>query len=206
MGIEGRPKKGFADEFEQQLMRARQKAGKKIGSQAVKDRKDALIARNKERLGGGVRTASTRSERWRSVSKGGKISPYRKKAVRYSTANKDRMLVLLDLYPNAMTHEDGATLRPTSGKYLFLQDKRRRAQPGDKTFITKSGAVMAVKPWKKQKPGQPKPKQSKPRLIGVLKRSVTIQSMKTEWRLDNIAERYLEDYRDAIEQALIDQL
>lgn len=154
-------------------------------------------------MGSGIRTAKSRSYRWRKVNKGGKISPIRRSNVKAKYDNKDGLLVMLDLYPYAMEHEDGAVQKPKTGKYLFIQDKRRRERAGDKTFVTKKGYVMAVKPWRKWSGKGPKPKNTgnqRPRLIGVLKKQVTIKPMKKEWRLDEIAARHLDDYRDEIEK------
>ena len=199
-GIRGKPKGGFATEFERELRRARVAAGKVVGRKAVKDRLDGLKARNAERIGGGVRSAKSRSERWRQVNKGGQLSRARRSNVKAKYDNKDGLLVLLDLYPYAQQHEDGATLRPTSGQYLYIQDKRRRPRQGDNIFITKNGAVMAVKKRRKRRGNGPKPKEPVPRLVGVLRRKVEIQPMKDQWRLDTIGARYLDEYRDEIEK------
>lgn len=211
MAIKGRPKGGFSGSFEKELTRARRAAANEIGPIVRKARIDGLIARNAERIGGGIRSAQKFNAARRSINKGGKISPRRKKAVRTITG-RDGLLVLLDHYPYAQEHEDGVTLTPKSGKFLFIGDKRRRSRDGDKTFVTKGGAIMAVKKQSRltedvggkrvRKKGARRRKSAEPRLIGVLKKKVVIKPMKTEWRLDQIGARHLEAYRDAIERNL----
>ena len=186
--ITGIPKGGFATDFERELRSARVKAGKVVGPKVVKERIDGLKQRNAERLGGGIRTS-----RGKGVNKGGQLSRPRRSNVKARYDNKDGLLVALDLYPYAMEHEEGATLTPKTKRFLFIQDKRRKARPGDVTFVTKKGLVFAVKPWRKKKrKGGPPLKNTgnkRPRLIGVLKKKITIKPIRKEAALRGIADK-----------------
>ncbi|WP_265499558.1 hypothetical protein [Paracoccus beibuensis] len=170
----------FAKSFKKAVQKARRKAGQAIGGKAVKARQQAL----------------------------GAVSPRRKKAVR-KIVTRDGMLILLDHAPLARIQETGGTISGKGGP-LFIQDRRRRAQPGDKTFVTKEGYVMAVKPWIKNAADGTKLSwnnaNKRPRLIGVLKSSVYIKPHPASARFEAIVDRFLPEYYAEIDRNLYKDL
>lgn len=123
----------------------------------------------------------------------GAKSPRRRKAIRFVLDRRTGLLVFLDLVPWAHIRETGGVVRAKPGKKLFLQDRRRRARPGDKTFATPGGAVMAVKPGGNKKP----------RFVGSLKDEVKINRVPPGARMDEIAERYAPEYFRRLEEEVI---
>lgn len=190
MGIEGDI--DIEKAFRRGIKSARKRAGHVVGRGAVKERIEGIKHRNSSRIGGGVRRNSSGSLRRNQINKGGQISRRRKKAVRYVIGG-DGTLVLLDHAPMARAQEFGETIRAKRGR-LFIQDARRRKQAGEDIFITKTGAVMAVK--KHQKGSKKKPT---PRLIGTLRPKVRIKRLPRKARLTHIAEKWMDQYAEEIE-------
>lgn len=201
MGIQGLEGGGrqfavrFADTFKKDLAVARKKAGAVIGRKVVKERIAALVAANKERIGGGIRTSG--NFRQRKERGTGGISRRRKQAVR-SITGRDGTLVVMDHAPMAVIQETGGTI---SGSQLYVHDRRRRPQPGEKVFVRKN-LVFAAKPWRKKPKNGPAPKQPVPRLVGTFRTSVRIKQLPAHVRLANAGRKYLPEYVELVEKHL----
>lgn len=172
--------------FRRVSMIAIKKAGRVVGKQVVKDRIAAIESNNNN-----------------NRAHNGGISGRRKKAVR-SVVGRDGTLVVLDHAPMAVIQETGGTIR-AKDKLLNIQDRRRRVQPGEETFVTKTGLVMAKPKYAKTGERGPRPRsQPKPRLVAVLRQQVTIDRLPEEARLEKIAHRHLERFEDLIQQHTIE--
>lgn len=180
----------LAREMEKDIKLARKKAARKVGPKLKKERIEGLKRSNAKRKSG----------------KG--ISPERKKKVK-AIYGKDGLLVFLDLAQLARAQEFGQTIRASGSGKMFIQDRRRREQLGDKTFV-RNDLVFAVKAPEREavlnkrtgKIFHKITRRFKPRIIASLRKQIRIARLPKSARMIDIAERGIDEYENEIIKAL----
>ena len=172
----------FAGQFSKAMVKARRKAGKKVGLKIVKERLSALSA----------------------TSSGGTLSRRRRKAVR-RVIGRDGTLVVLDHAPLAKIQETGGVITAKHRRMLII-DRRRLRKLNTATFVHNNAIFRAAK-WVKHTPGaelQPKNKANEPVLIGYLADKIRIKRLPGHAQIRTIMERHADEYRDEIDKHLIE--